>query len=198
MRYEPLKPHIPLTRAGTDEVVAQACGSCGRVWPDHLIAQCCAKKYCDCGAEITSNCYTACNACRNRAAREKEAARRTNAEVVADYEGPVYWEEGDKFFSDVGEALEYWEDDPEDEGVVPAKQTLWTSYEVPFQLNAREIVDCALEAQDHCEEAYDDIATTSEIEELQTFLDGWVERYCSDTKTYFADFRKRVKLEGVR
>ena len=184
MRYELIKPLIELTDRHLPEIVlAYACGVCGRVDTHAWAGRCCARKFCDCGNEIVVGAYTACPVCINKAADKRkiekyEAAKKVKAE---DYNGPVFHENRDRFYSDISEAVEYVADDLESLDDLE-KQIFYTCTTSHLVLNADEIIDSAFECQDHCEDTYDSI---SGVDELKNFITTWNEEHGKSVATWF-------------
>ena len=193
VRYEkPVKEPIKLVKLGDPEkkVVAYACGVCGIVLPKRLAKTHCAKKFCECGAEIKSKTsWTACDACRNRLDRERLEAKKAKAEKILslDYEGMVYCEEKSEFYDNIDYAVDDCEEGEED------KYTFWACTSFPLTLpSAEDIINSALEAQEHHEDACNQI---NGEKELQKFLGGWNEDFGKSVTTYMADESKLIVRE---
>jgi len=195
MQYKPKKPPKPLFFENQTEPVAWACGTCGRVLPKDTVRTCCATKVCVCGAEYDSH-YTLCNACRSKASAEKLAAKKAKAEKIdsASYDGPVYIADTDSFYPDYDTAFEaICEHNVALDKEARKNVTFWACRVRKLTLNAGDVVDQALEWQEHYDGASDMISNSS-IVALQEILDRWLEEHASDVETWFFDETRQVVI----
>ena len=174
-----MNPHL-LVKRGEDTPVAQFCTGCGTVYAlgegpngDAAAEQCCRPYKCgDCGEE-TGRMRLVCDGCQRKKLEAQEAARFAAAERVPFAEAtPLLYDPAGMRYVSPDEA----DDDPPACGYA----YLCTSYRL--YLNAQEIVDNALESQEHHDDARVPVAL---ILDLQAFLDGWLER--TDVETWTPD-----------
>jgi hypothetical protein len=196
MKYEALKPPIELIRKGFDDgekVVAYACGTCGRVSSKDLVESCCARRWCDCGTEIESKGYTACRECIYKRCEERKEARKAKAEKISprDYDGPVWWDEGDQLCSNFDDAVDTILDDEENGPL--EDQTIWACVSKNIALDASDILEAALE-DDHHEDAADNFDQAAE-DDLAELLKGWNERWADHVTTWFEDDTRLIVVE---
>lgn len=176
-------PTIRLTKLGTDEVVAHACGKCGSVcYNEYAASQCCEPCICKCGA-VCDRPWTACQACRDRKKSEIEAERFEAAEKVAweSYDGPVW--DGDDFYSTVEDYADGHDEMP---------RYLWAAKTRDLKLDASAVIDSALETQGFGYEAGDWIVDESG---LQRMLDEWAGK--QDIEAWDVDYSRAVLLDGI-
>lgn len=118
----------PTADGGFAPTRVYACGKCGSVkYSDVEAEACCRPRLCQCGKPVDLG-WTVCNDCRQTKDIERERNRFNLAEKVTEWDGPVYLEGAgysDGFFADVGEFLDWWDDDyPNWEGEPPGY--VWT------------------------------------------------------------------------
>lgn len=178
----------------TGKIVAWACAICGKVLPKDLAETCCAKKFCDCGEEIKGRtAWLACDSCRNRKDQERLDAKKAKAEKipVKDHKGGmVYWEEDSNFYDDLESATDECEEE-EDQYV----QTYWECDSYHLILDAHDIVESALERQEHHEGAWDSV---NGVDELKKFLDEWNDTYGKKVTTWVADEKRLIVLDDSK
>lgn len=176
-------PTIKLTKLGTDEVVAHACGKCGRVgYNEDAASQCCEPCICKCG-EVCDRPWTACQACRDRKEAEIEAERFEAAAKVSweHYEGQVW--DGYEFYSTV-------EDYADGRDEIP--RYLWAVTTRDLKLDAIGLIDSALETQGFGSGAGDWIEDESG---LQRMLDEWADK--QPIEAWDVDYSRAVLLDGI-
>jgi len=167
MKYGTHKDPLSLVVQGRNDgkTVAYACGACGLVINDEELARHhCAERICDCGAVIEYKHYTACNKCRalRGVLRETVAAEKAAKVPWREWGGAVYCENvGPEYFADIDDLLEYLDDNRES---IP---TVWACKDIPITLDARSILESALEQ--HHEDAWDQVDEGT----LQAALDAW-------------------------
>ena len=197
MKHKTVKTPVELVKKGdpTGKIIAWACGVCGLVLPKDLAETHCAKRFCDCGVEIKGRtAWLACDACRNKKDQERLEHRKAKAELVDIKdcsEGMVYWEENDEYYNDIDEALEDCRDDEEYEEGEENDQTFWECSPYSLTLDARSIIESALESQEHHEDAWESVGGETELEELLT---KWNKEYGSQTVSW-ATTNKLIVLE---
>ena len=170
---------IPLTIAGKGDIVAYACGKCHNVVATHkdfYNAEELARKHCDkpicktpgCGGDVLYS--TMCRKCYDEDKARREAVRVKDAKKVdaKDWKGPVYVEDGDKWYVSVDDLLEDYE-----EGDEPPYA--WGASVVHMGLDASSILESALE--EASEEAQEDSGRLAD--KLQPILD----KFCEDNPT---------------
>jgi hypothetical protein len=93
---------------GIREEKAFACGECGSVYSTKESAiYCCKQSVCeDCGNDCDKS-WIRCRDCSDKIRLEK-------AVEIKDYSGPVYYKEADKYFESYEEALDWFNDYPEE------------------------------------------------------------------------------------
>jgi len=125
-----------------------------------------------------------CDACRERRAAEREQALFDKAiKVSADsYDGPVW--DGVDYFSDIADMLDVYAC-----GGCKPPSYVWACTKSRLSLDASEIIDDALEAQEHHEDARDQLV---DLGELQMALDEWCGR--QTLESWFADYKVAVVL----
>lgn len=197
MKSEPLKPPIELVRKGdeTQKTLAYACGTCGWVLAKDLAASCCATHWCDCGNEIKKP-YTACTECRKAAQSARTEARKAKATKVkaVDYDGPVYWDDADRYYADVDEAAEDILEYVALDGIDANAQTVYACSSMHLVLDADDILYRALEDSEHHEDAYDQISSSG-VAELRDFLTKWNATYGVGVTSWWVDEKKLIVLE---
>ena len=112
--------NIQLVRRGTDIVEVEACGDCGSTFTikafndkaKTLAKQCCDKKCHRCKKSIKGYAGL-CFDCQRIAYEERLENWFQESEKIRwqKYDGPVYCEENEKYYRDVGEFVEDWEDE---------------------------------------------------------------------------------------
>jgi hypothetical protein len=112
-----------LYRADGTATSVWSCSKCGRPATQDLAEKCCICKYCgkEVGDEIERHF-----ACLDAKQSQNRADRLANAELVENWDGPVFWENapfegdlGEGFFDSLAELIEEyqeWEPDPDDYG----------------------------------------------------------------------------------
>ena len=174
---------LELTAKGTDEVIAHACGDCRYVATSRAAAAaCCVPWKCDeCGKEVARS-YSICERCRTEKRKAAEKARFDGARKIplAEYAGRVLYSEP------AGEFL-YSEDDYGDYAFemdgTEEDSYLWACRTIGLSLNAEDIVNAALERDEHHDDACDQV---SDIKGLQDLLDGWTATQA--VESYFPDY----------
>lgn len=129
-------PTIKLTKLGTDEVVAHACGKCGKLgYSEYCMSRCCEPRICKCGA-ICDHLWGVCQACRDRGKVEYEAGRFDAAVKVPweNYDGPVW--DGHEFYSTVENYVDGHDEIP---------RYLWAVTTRDLKLDASTVIDSALD-----------------------------------------------------
>ena len=105
-----------------------------------------------------------------------------------DHEGPVYWWGEDRYFDDIGEAIEEALDvEPES---LPAH--FFACEVVGLQLDATDILEHALE--NHHEDAYDHLSAGAE-KSLRLALDRWVAIWASGVQTWYPDETRYIVVD---
>jgi len=190
---------IALTRAGTPDVIAYACGACGNVVGGvhrdgdakarRLAVDCCAPSVCSkCGKPTEKRHRIMCRDCEMDAAWMREAARFAKATVIdaATYDGPVFDESRDEYASSLEEAIEHIED--EDDGMERAFYVYACDVHGLPHLSAERIVSDLCENDMH-EEAFDSIVA---IDELQAAIDAWHTKQA--VKSWMVDYSRVIVL----
>lgn len=164
-----------LVREGTEQVIAQACSKCGRVYTlgDGYAERCCDPRCADCNVALPpKSSWTCCDECRGKrdAARMQERVAKAKRIPEAEYTGPLYVDDSscgrDGFFDDMGDLRERYEDEEQ-----PLPAVAWACFEKRFAIpSADEIVDSECQNGEH----YDDIADSlTDTAELQLAIDAW-------------------------
>lgn len=182
-----MKEPVVLIRADTGEATFFCCGECGAFCGDdkNYAARHCGGQPCDlCGEPCRKN-FTRCEACREKSRAEQSAAMIAKAEKLdaEKYDGPVFWDEKDEYYLDVGEAFEAVLDEFIDDFKGAKQQTLWACDKTFLKLVPSNILDQALESQEHHEDAYEAISGKA-INELKAFCDTWNTTYGSGVESW--------------
>lgn len=193
---------IELTRRGSDDVLAVACGACGMVFAlvNRDIAEaCCVCSYCNLpmtGGRVGSE-HASCASERWAEQARERGDRHADVALIhpevttlpdADYSGPVYWNDhgpGEGYFADTA-ALREWCAGSDTK--VPA--WVWACDIDSFGIDAQYVVELSLE---ECHEDARSSVTQSDIEELQTLIDGWI-KGVSVPPTWNVDHTRAVVL----
>ncbi len=158
---------------------AFACAKCRLIQPSEDLA----RKHCEpsicgtCGKEAVKF-QTWCSSCQRKKRETKELENFRKAEKVSykDYDDPVYVPDAahnEGFFPDIGEYLEWLEDNLRFDGFDEIPEIMWTCHKFYLRINADNIIENAIEG--HHEEAGSDISGKS-VAELQEFLDTWCDK----------------------
>lgn len=173
------------------EIIAYACGVCRIVRKTHEEAlSCCAPRLCACGVQIEESYYTACKACREEAERAREAEKFEKAEKIlaAEWSGAAMWCECcSEYFSDVESFI-----DGHDDPSMP--RYAWDCDSIPLTLDAHEVVEQALEHQEHHEDAGDKVGD-SDLKTLQEAMDKFSESV--GITSWFASNKRAVILDAA-
>jgi len=115
--------------------------------------------------------------------KEREAFEKAEKVQAKDWDGPVVLN-GDRFFSCVEDLLDDLdgEDDP---------KYVWACRKVGLGFDADDVINNALESQEHHEDARDSI-THGDVEELQALLTTWATK--QRVETWWEDRTKAVIL----
>lgn len=142
-----------------------ACYKCRLVRKDRKDAeQCCLPRICECGTIVQPRAFLKCSQCRQKESARRYEERWAKAIKISidKYDGPIYDDEHDQFFSDADALYTMMQD----EDYVPGH--LYPCHEISLRIYASDVVYHALE--DHHSEA--DVPH-HEIERLQDVLDAW-------------------------
>jgi len=108
---ETLEPKALIFTEDPATIRCWACAHCGIVYSENakdIAKNCCKKWFCqDCGKE-THQHWTRCSPCSDK-------FRLANAELLTEYDGPVYDPFRDRYFGDMDEATEWYDDQDETE-----------------------------------------------------------------------------------
>lgn len=182
-----MKEPIRFIREDRGDEVLFCCGECGMF---------CGKeeeyaRY-HCGGRPCENCgkpcerhSTWCEECRFKARVKRHEEHLAKAEKVdaSTYEGPVFWDQYDRYYADVGEAWETITDDID--SVEEARlQTLWACDKLHLTLCPSDILDNALESQEHHDDARDWVSKKA-YEELTRFCEAWNAAHGTAVETWF-------------
>lgn len=193
--FEETPPVIELVdKAHPEKVVAWACGKCRVVCPDERLArEHCQPNICECGASCKKY-HTACDKCIEEKRARKALQEREAAEVVSadTYDGPVFWQEEDRYYPNAEEAFEAVADDVFHDEACKA-QTLWTCDILKFRLDAGDIIDQELTRGEHHEDAAAMISGAATTV-LQKLLDDWVEEHANDVESWFPSEKIRIEF----
>lgn len=146
-----------IEKNGEYKTVATACGECGMIYAatDGRSADyCCRQQICErCGGD-SPKAWIYCSPCR-------DAIRLEKAVEITEWDGPVYCEEKDRYFSDFGEAEDYILDEEGDgrpEWLFPCKEVSHKRL-----VDVDSILESATE--DLFEDAYDHLVGVEELTE---------------------------------
>ena len=182
-----MKNPIALIREDTGEATFWCCAECGAFCGnDEKYAQYhCGGRPCDDCGEPCKQHYTKCEECQRKNRAERDAERIAKAEKISasEYGDPVFWDEKDEYYSDVSEAWEAIKDDFDN--VEDAKaQTLWACDKMYLRLCPSDILDNALESQEHHEDARDHVSDKA-YEELVRFCEAWNDAHGTSVESWF-------------
>lgn len=180
------KPIRFIREDGGDEVLF-CCGECGTFCgkeEDYAKYHCGGRPCDDCGGPCKQH-YTKCEECQRKNRAEKDAERVAKAEKISanEYDGPVFWDENDRYYHDIGEAWEAIKDDFDNVEDVKA-QTLWTCDKLYLTLRPSDILDNALESQEHHDDARDWVSEKA-YEELTRFCEAWNDAHGTSVESWF-------------
>lgn len=107
---------IKLTKEGTNDVVAYACGSCGLVQPsEHYADICCTCSTCNESKPDVKRSYARdCRDCFEAKVEQRELERFNSAEKITEWSGPVY--DGSDYHANLGDMMDQYStmaDDPD-------------------------------------------------------------------------------------
>ncbi len=164
-----------------------ACGACRRVARTEEDAHaCCQPVHCKtCGKEVEERHWTVCRPCRAADFEAREQAKWNAAKKVhvADYDGVAVCEELEQF-DDAATLFEFWDDDPDHEGLEDPR--IYATRPTPLTLDAADVLEDALERQEHYEDAASDLDPKG-YPLLQAYLDLWLEAH-SSVVSYVPDY----------
>lgn len=132
----------------------------------------------------------------NQEVTKSKPTTRDKAEVVSadDYDGPVFWEEADLFYPNAGDAFEdMYDSNLSDDQKWRESQTLYTCSIHNLVLDADDIIETALEHQEHHESAWDELSSKG-IGELKMYIKKWNAEYGTDVATWEPNTKKRVEI----
>jgi len=169
------------------EIKAWKCENCGVAYMNKISANdCCKEKikiihHCKvCGVEIPEYRVT-CNTCLAKERYDKGIKIK-----YSEYDlGWLYDDDADRYFSDIDEATEHYED----EGLEVPKWCYGCN-EMPFRVD----IDSALESAS--EEMYEDFdygTDTTDLKELYDFIKYWNEK--QSAKSYGSNYGKIILLD---
>lgn len=171
-----MKDPIALNRADTGETVAWCCGECGTYCGvDETYAKYhCGGRPCEVCGKPSKRFRTRCPECIQRGEQEKKAKRIASALHIssAGYGGPVYWEEGDRYYADIDLAWDDICDSFFDNPEAVGSQTLWGCDTQSLTLCADDILEAAIESQEFYDGAYEHLSEKA-VSELRLFCATW-------------------------
>jgi hypothetical protein len=166
------------------EVKAPYCGKCGHIWLDLESAEgCCTCN--DCKTELKQNENYQCSPCMEINSMKRRIEMLGKCEDITDsnYDGPVFIEGShDRYFSDIGDAIEHYLDDDED---------VWPEWCHPvevkkFDMDVFEYIGNYLESEHH------DEFEINKMDELQEFWEKWSAKQTE--VTWWPDETKKINL----
>jgi hypothetical protein len=183
---------------GGDEVLF-CCGECGTFCgkeEDYAKYHCGGRPCDECG-EPSKQHYTKCEACIAKGRAAKDAERRANAGKVdaEKYDGPVFWDEQDSYYPDVGEAWEAIQDEFGCDIESARQMTLRACDKSYLTLCPSDILDNALDCQEHHDDARDSISDKA-YEELSRFCEAWNGAHGAQVESWFPNDRLVVIPEA--
>jgi hypothetical protein len=166
-----MKPVVILSAIGPDGKTwsVSVCPKCRRTCLDERMAEeCCTPRICKCGTMCRTVGYTICDDCRaaEYAKRDTEKTEKARKIPASEYSGPLYDGSEGVYYPDVDSAIDHYADRE-----IP--RYLWACEKIGLTLDASYIIDCALENQEHHEDARDSVG---DINDLQTILDEWLDK----------------------
>lgn len=183
-----MKAPIALIRSDTGVATFWCCAECGTFCGDQedYAKYHCGGRPCDLCGQLCEKHKTRCPECIASERAKKDAERIAKAEKIKaeDYDGPVYWDERDTYYSDVGEAWEAICDDFYETVDLAKDQTLWACDVTQLTLHPNEILEAAIEGQEHHEDAMDHISQNA-WDELRAFCENWNVEHGSAVKSWF-------------
>jgi hypothetical protein len=171
------------------------CGVCGAFCgvDEEYATYHCGGRPCESCGELCERSYNKCDACRGKERLRKAEERIAKAEKVdaEGYDGPVYWDEEDAFYSDLGGAWEAIEDEFVSNVEMARRQTLWACDKEYLRLFPTEILDNALESQEHYDGARDALSQKA-WKALEIFCASWNDAHGCEIESWFPTGRLLV------
>lgn len=178
------KPPLQLYVKVGDEFKQQvhhACGECRHIYSTYESAlACCKKTYCEtCGNE-TYQYWPVCHNCR-------DLKRLNLAEEITEHDGPVLWEEADRYFESMDDAVEYFLDDEDQYSDAPEFLLPCNKVEHKRLLDYSSILESA--TADLFEDAYD------HLKGVEDFKKACAEFNAKQMiTTWEADYKTKIRL----
>ena len=151
-----------------------------------------------CGKPIVKGYVSKCD-CEQYKAKESEKQRIKYQEKIVkakeinpnDTEMMLYDEDSDRYFSDIDEFVEYYEDEnygSEDDWIEFLPQVLWVCTKSDISIDAGNVIESA------CDDLHEDASDNCDYKSLQKALDDWC-REQSGTTTYYPAYKEYVKVK---
>lgn len=189
---------IKFVREDVGDDVLFCCGDCGTYCgrdEDYARYHCGGKPCSRCGKPSDKH-RVMCEKCVIAERNAKSKAVRDKAEVVSalDHNGPVYWVENEEFYDDIDYAF----DAMRDENNAMSQewrdsQTLYACKVFHLTLDAAQIIESALECQDHHYDSYDAVPYKG-WKRLNDFIAKWNAEYGSRVSTWEPNYKKRIVI----
>jgi hypothetical protein len=146
-----------------------------------------------CGQPIKKGSITNCDCPQYVSEQEtilknkwKETVNKAQKVTEEEVKTMLYCEEQDKYFNSIVDFFEYWESEYDEKEKMP--EVLWVTEEVKLSFDAGSILESA------CEELHEDAYDNCSVDELQEFLDQYVEKQ-TGTTTYYPCFKQYVVIK---
>lgn len=186
---------ITLTKRG-DQI--WACGECGVLYtpwgqgdePRKRAAACCKQQYCACGQKIERG-YTGpkCSPCNSF---DRETARLAKATEIEAFDGPVYDDHRDKYWTDLGDFEDWVQDQIDDDERDNLPEWIYPCETKAFaKLDATSLIENYVHDEHH-DDAFDSI---EDLDGFQKFLDEWCAK--QTLQSWSPDFARKISVEKI-
>lgn len=184
-RFKEPKDPLELVFKETQELCAYACAHCGKVYNKSMpeYAKNCCKQYsCETCGQDTYQFQTCCGSCSDQKKME-------SAEEV-EWFGHVYDPDRDKYFQDIDEAAEWYQDDCDN--VEDRPEFLFVCDEKSAESIGFKMSDWVV---DHVHDNYHEDAAEQlvDLKELDAFCQAWAKKQ-SNIVSYFPNYKKKARL----
>jgi hypothetical protein len=183
-----MKDPVVLVRADDGVTAFYCCGECGKFCgvEEGYAKYHCGGRPCDECGEVCKPGRTKCESCSAKSRGEERAKRIADAKRLSasDYDGPVFWDEKDEYYPDVGEAWEAIKDENVCDMETARRQTLWACDVSHLSVDGEDVLLNALEYQEHHESAYDSIPGVG-VTAFKDFCVSWNETYGKQVESWF-------------
>ena len=175
-----------------------ACGECGSLYtpwgdgdnPLKRAGECCKQNYCSCGNKIEKGYIgPKCSPCNRFEGNQK---RLEESEEIESFDGPVFNDSSDQYWSDLGDFEDWAQDliDVGEEDLLPEWIYPCTTKGFP-KLDAWDLIQSYIEDEHH-EDAGDQIEG---VEEFQKFLDSWCAK--QTLESWYPNYKQKINVSKL-